>query len=119
MNRRFFLRSLGVIAGGLFLPASQPRLTPSPPEITPEIPIHKQAGDLYVINPEWQNAPYEISFWATGSTVYFDHLPTRAAGNFAKELSLGDGRYVWDPYPRRFRNAASAKAWLERFKKSI
>jgi hypothetical protein len=99
MNRRFFLRTLAIVTGSVFIPARAA-------EITPPIPPVTQFGKQFVINPEWRDAPYEIAFYAQGSSFWPETAPTNAPAGMHQ---------LRDPFPRRFRNPESAQAWLDRF----
>jgi hypothetical protein len=98
MNRRSFFKTLSAaVAGTVVLP----------PAITFDrcwkYPVWKKSGDIWIINPEWENAPYEIGF----------HFPTGRFPIIHPRLNEIPGHPpVWrdDPVPVRFRNWEDAQA---------
>lgn len=88
MNRRTFFRRLCVTA---CLSLAAPFLSfkrNKKPKPSGPIPPFKLIKNTAVINPEWQTAPYEFSFYTAADYV------------------------ISDPWPHRFRDEESARAWI-------
>jgi hypothetical protein len=99
MNRRVFLRALGILAA-----ASTSPLAAAAPSIAEKVsgPVHKFALKRMgpkpeqiqaVINPDWVEAPYELVFFIA------DYADCRSS--------------QFDPAPVRFRNRASADWYFD------
>lgn len=83
MNRRAFLKRFAQGAAAPLLPS-----TSVTPPIAPFLLKKYKHGERAIVNPEWQNATYEIGF------------------------RRQDGSVLNDPWPWRFRNQASAEHFL-------
>lgn len=100
MNRRSFFRTLGLGAAAVAAQVYLPKL--------PDRMRWKatRQGDIYVVNPEWVNAPYEVWFafdpppaWMPGTDPTKVHPIVFKRGEFG--LQWSGKQFVKDPFPIR------------------
>jgi hypothetical protein len=97
VNRRSFFSSLATIGAAVTL---------APNVFLPRFatPRWKRTRQLWVINPEWVNAPYEYVFTLFGS--YLVKRPRALDGSFLPiPLDFGKGPRIYDTYPVRMTDA--------------